>query len=127
VINERWFKFIQQRNLVKRTTASSDSDSGTTTTTTTVNGQDIDGQHKKKRLAFLDILLACKADTTTGNALTLDDVQEEVDTFMFEVCTVGCQRLNYFVSKLIYCSHVIKEHWFKFIQQRNLVKHTTAS
>lgn len=38
------------------------------------------GKTKKKRLAFLDMLLNV---ATEGN-LSLDDVQEEVDTFMFE-------------------------------------------
>lgn len=37
---------------------------------------------KKKRLAFLDMLLfAAKGDAS----ITTNDIQEEVDTFMFEV------------------------------------------
>lgn len=37
---------------------------------------------KKKRLAFLDLLIASSED---GKLLSDDDLQEEVNTFMFEV------------------------------------------
>lgn len=50
---------------------------------------------KKKRQAFLDMLLKTADDD--GNKLSHQDIQEEVDTFMFEV---GGEK-NKFKSKIV--------------------------
>ena len=41
------------------------------------------GRKKKRRLAFLDILL----ESYDAGDISGEGVREEVDTFMFEVCT----------------------------------------
>lgn len=41
---------------------------------------DVHGDHKKKKIAFLDLLLKVKREQ---NLIDLEGIKEEVDTFMF--------------------------------------------
>jgi cytochrome P450 len=54
---------------------------------------------RKKRAAFLDLLLSMtfKDAGSTVNALTEEDIQHEVDTFMFEGHDTTAAALTWFI------------------------------
>lgn len=62
-------------------------------------------QGVKKRRAFLDMLL--QAVDEDGNKMSHQDIQEEVDTFMFEVGGLKLEKLPSFPFNTFYISNFI--------------------
>lgn len=58
---------------------------------------DRNDQTKRKKKAFLDLLLD---ESIKNNSLTVDDIRDEIDTFTFEVCTSAS------VDYLIICRYM---------------------
>lgn len=69
---------------------------------------------QKKRMAFLDVLL--QAQDVNGNPLSVQDIREEVDTFMFEghdTTTSGISFCLYLLSR----HATIQQKAFEEVQQ----------
>ncbi|KAJ8015148.1 hypothetical protein DPEC_G00023140 [Dallia pectoralis] len=64
----------------------------------TSSDNDSDHVYKRRRLAFLDMLL--KATDDEGNYLSHRDIQEEVDTFMFEGHDTTAASINWAIHLL---------------------------
>lgn len=65
------------------------------------NNNDYDEFGIKHKRAFLDLLLDAKDGE--GKPFSDNEIREQVDTFMFGVCTIFFQHYLKYVIKLLYC------------------------